>query len=112
MSDQLVVVVREPTLVAVTVAEPTVVTLAAPGPQGAPGPTGPQGPTGGTSFTHTQTLAQSVWTVTHSLGRYPVAWSLFDDAGRECDNYLIQHLTVNTLLVSMDQPTAGLIRFL
>lgn len=74
-------------------------------------------PTGGGGgethgYTHTQTVAQSVWTVTHNLGRYPVAWSLFDDAGRECSQYVVQHLDLDTSRASMDLPTAGLIRLI
>lgn len=82
-----------------------------------PGPVGPQGPRGpaggGATFEYQQSIAQSVWTpITHNFGRFPVAWSLFDDMGRLCDEYVVQHLDVNTSRVSMDVPTAGVIRLI
>jgi hypothetical protein len=72
----------------------------------------PRGSLGLQSFEHVQAVAQSVWTISHGLGRYPVAWSLFDEDGYECGNYVVDHPDVNTLRVSMDVPTAGLIRFI
>jgi hypothetical protein len=63
-------------------------------------------------YTHTQNAAQSVWTVAHGLGRYPVAWSLFDATGVLCGGYLVQHLDQDTTRVSMDIPTAGLLRLI
>jgi hypothetical protein len=63
-------------------------------------------------YTHTQNAAQSVWTVAHGLGRYPVAWSLFDASGVLCGGYLVQHLDQDTTRVSMDIPTAGLLRLI
>lgn len=42
--------------------------------RGIPGPQGPQGPPGGgagATYTHIQSVAASVWTVAHNLGRYP-----------------------------------------
>lgn len=85
--------------------------LIVPGPVGPQGPRGPAG--GGATFEYQQSIAQSVWTpIIHNFGRYPVAWSLFDDAGRLCDEYIVQHLDVNTSRVSMDVPTAGIIRLI
>jgi hypothetical protein len=59
-----------------------------------------------------QPIPQSVWTISHGLGRFPVAWSLFDDNGRLCSEYEVQHLDANTCRVSMDVPTAGLLRLI
>lgn len=72
----------------------------------------PRGSLAPQAYEYVQEVPQAVWTVSHALGRYPVAWSLFDDAGRECSEYVIQHLDVDTCLVSMDVPTAGLIRLI
>lgn len=74
------------------------------------GPTGPPGATGGDPFVHTQDVPQSVWTVEHGFGRYPVAWSLHDTSGLLCSEYQVQHLDLNTSRVSMDVPTAGIFR--
>jgi hypothetical protein len=64
-------------------------------------------------FTHTQDLPAAVWgPIAHNMGRYPVAWSLFDTDGRECAEYVVQHLDTNTLRVAMDAPTAGVIRLI
>lgn len=67
---------------------------------------------GAASYTHVQVAAQAVWTVVHDLGRFPVAWSLFDPDGTECDGYTVQHLDDNTVRVSMDEPTAGQLRLI
>lgn len=78
---------------------------------GPPGPEGQPGPGGAADqYVHEQVVPQSVWQVGHQLGRYPAAWSLFDDEGRECGQYVVQHLDEDTLRVTMDIPTAGLFR--
>lgn len=72
--------------------------------------TASQRPEGGGAsgrYTHSQTTAATVWKVNHNLGYYPSAWSLFDDGGLLCAEYSVQHMTVNQLRVSMDEPTAG-----
>lgn len=69
-------------------------------------------------FEYTQTTPAAVWgdgsppVIAHNLGRYPAAWSLHDADGRECAEYVVQHLDPDTLRVAMDVPTAGLIRFI
>lgn len=72
----------------------------------------PKGSLAPQAFEHVQTVAQTVWTIPHGLGRFPVAWSLFDEDGRECSEFVVQHLDANTTRVSMDVPTAGLIRLI
>jgi hypothetical protein len=63
---------------------------------------------GGASFEHVQTIAQSVWSVTHNLGFRPPAVSLFSlDYGTEYDEYTVFHVNANQLTISMDNPTAG-----
>lgn len=63
-------------------------------------------------FEYVQDIPQAVWTIEHGLGRYPVAWSLYDEDGRECSEFEVQHLDLDTSRVSMDVPTAGLIRLI
>lgn len=71
---------------------------------------------GGTSgpglqpYEHVQLIPQSVWLVQHNLGRYPVAWSMFNEQDFEASEYSVQHLDLNTLRVSVDMPVAGLFR--
>lgn len=68
---------------------------------------------GGTPFggyLHVQSIAQAVWQVNHNLNRTPTAWSLFDEDGRECGQYVVQHIDNLNLLVAMDVPTAGSFR--
>jgi hypothetical protein len=77
-----------------------------------PGPPGPPGTGGAQTYEHDQLIPQSVWIVPHQFGRYPVAWSLFDTTGRLCDEYTVEHTDLNTSRVSMDTPTAGLIRLI
>jgi len=76
------------------------------------GPRGPKGDVGGESVIHHQAVPQAVWTVEHGMGKYPVAWSLFDTDGQLCGEYLVEHLDEDTLRVSMDIPTAGTLRLI
>lgn len=71
-------------------------------------------PGGGSTITepiqylHVQSLAATVWTITHNLGRRPAAVALFSlDWLTQFGQYNVQHLDANTLRVSMDTPTAG-----
>lgn len=60
------------------------------------------------TYVFTQSTPQSVWTVAHNLGEYPAAVSLFSlDMTTQYDEFAIRHSDVNSLLVSMDAPTAG-----
>lgn len=66
------------------------------------------GGTGPVEYEHVQLIAQAVWTVNHALGRRPAAVSLFSmDYGEQYDEFSVQHLDANNLLISMDVPTAG-----
>lgn len=66
------------------------------------------GGVGVVQYEHTQPVAQSVWTVNHNLGIKPSAVSVFSlDYGQQYDEFSVQHLNSNSLLVSMDVPIAG-----
>jgi hypothetical protein len=59
-------------------------------------------------YEHVQPVAQSVWTVSHQLGFRPSAVSLFSlDFAMQYDEFAVQHIDTNNLLISMDAPTAG-----
>jgi hypothetical protein len=88
----------------------SVTVLPVAGPAGPSGPPGPSG--GGVTFEFHQLIPQSVWLVNHEFGRFPIAWSLYDTSGRLCDEYIVEHTDVNNCRVSMDTPTAGLIRLI
>jgi hypothetical protein len=63
---------------------------------------------GGGSFEFIQAVAQSVWTVNHNLGFRPASVSLFSaDFSQQYDDFAVQHVSTNQLLISMDVPTAG-----
>lgn len=63
---------------------------------------------GGSSYLHTQSIAQSIWTVPHGLGSYPAAVSVFSaNFQTQYDEFWIRHTDTNNLLISMDTPTAG-----
>lgn len=63
---------------------------------------------GGETFEFVQAVAQSVWTVNHNLGRRPASVSVFSlDLSDQYDEFTVQHVTINQLMISMDQPTAG-----
>lgn len=71
------------------------------------GPQGPIGPAGvcdGPAFTHTQTSAQSSWTVVHQLGRKPMV-----DV-QVSDEQVIARVTfpsANAALVEFNSPATG-----
>lgn len=75
-----------------------------PGPQGPPGGLG----AGGSAYLHTQSSASSTWTINHNLGFKP-AVELIDSGGAEFSAEIV-HTTVNTAIVSLTAPTAGLAR--
>lgn len=59
-------------------------------------------------FRHDQTSASAVWTIHHNLGRFPSSVTLHASGlVSDYDEFVVQHLSVNTLRVSMDAPTAG-----
>ena len=64
---------------------------------------------GGSTFEFVQPTPQAVWPViTHNRGYRPAAVSLFSlDYSTQYDEFTVQHLNVNQLLISMDLPTAG-----
>lgn len=105
--------VRPPTVPTTSPAppqDPTVAVVPVVGPSGPPGPPGAAG--AGTYYVHTQLIPQSVWLVAHNLGRYPIAWSLYDTTDRLCDEYVVENTDVNNCRISMDTPTAGVIRLI
>jgi hypothetical protein len=60
------------------------------------------------SFRFNQLIAAAVWTINHNLGRFPVTVTLHNaDLSVEYDEFLVQHLSINSLRVSMDTPTSG-----
>lgn len=74
----------------------------------ATGSSGGGGGEGGSTYEFVQVTPQSVWTVTHNLGRRPAGVSVFSmDYATEYDDFAVQHVSANQLLISMDLPTAG-----
>lgn len=123
MTTDVVVVVADVTKAVVVLAEPdTVLSVASParGPTGPAGPAGPPGPAGADStvpgppgpsfgqYVHTQILPATVWTVTHALGRFPAAVTVFStDYSIEFGEFSVQHVDLNTLYLSADLPISG-----
>lgn len=63
---------------------------------------------GSESFEFVQSVPQSVWTVAHNRGSRPASVSVFSlDYNTQYDEFVVQHLNSNQLLISMDTPTAG-----
>ena len=78
------------------------------GPQGVQGPAGPQGPqgTGGDlSYHHDQTVAASVWTIDHNLGKRPNV-TVLDSAGDSVEG-LVAYPTLNQLTITFSAPFTG-----
>jgi hypothetical protein len=110
LADVLVQTPATPVIYPAPLVDPAVTVLPTAGPAGPAGPPGPSG--GGVAFEFHQVIPQSVWIVFHQFGRYPIAWSLYDTNGQLCDEYIVEHVDVNTCRVSMDVATAGLIRLI
>lgn len=63
---------------------------------------------GGDTFEFVQATPQAVWAVTHNLGRRPASVSVFSlDFSEQFDEFAVQHVNTNQLLISIDVPTAG-----
>jgi hypothetical protein len=74
------------------------------GPPGSQGPQGPQGPVAPT-YTFTQTLLTTNWTITHNLNRYP-SIEVVDSGGNvvEPDSHYVD---ANTITLTFGAPTMG-----
>lgn len=90
--DQVTVVVPNDAVQIITVAEQ--------------GPAGPQGVSGDANYTQSFTSTSSV-TVVHGLGKYP-AVTVLDSAWDECEG-MVDHISVNQLVVSFSAPFSGII---
>lgn len=86
------------------------VVVGAVGPTGPAGPAGPAGPEGpprsvGGSYTHTQGVATTTWTITHNLG-YKPAVTTFDSLNQEVEGDLV-HISTNQCSVTFSYPISG-----
>ena len=87
--------------------------------QGVPGPQGPQGPQGAqgiqgiqgeagpgiSTYTHTQNIASSSWTISHNLNRFPSV-SVVDSAGSVVIGS-ITYTDANTVVVTFTAAFGG-----
>lgn len=63
---------------------------------------------GAAHYEHVQPVPQAVWPVAHDLGFRPPAVSVFStDFSQQFDEFAVQHVDANNLLISMDVPIAG-----
>ena len=100
MSEDAVAVVWAPTVVTVAQERPTAVTVAAVGPQGPPG-------VAGAYHRHEQAVPASVVSITHNFGRWPSAVTLASlDGSITFSVFGVEMIDVNTVRISIDQPTA------
>lgn len=88
-----------PTLRAVLPNSPSVLVVPVPG---------PPGPVGGEAYQFSQDIPATVWTINHNLGRYPTVQLYTLDLSANYSEYLVQHLDVNNLRISIETPTAGI----
>ncbi len=89
--------------VAVRTSSPSIA-LSSPGPQGASGMDGAPG----AAYIHTQSAESALWTIAHNLGFRPtVAVTTVGGLEVVAD---VQHLSINTLTVSLVAPMMGLAR--
>lgn len=64
----------------------------------------------GLSYTHTQTVAATTWTITHNLGYNPAGIVISDQAGSEVTPDNIDYPNTSTVVVSFLAPQAGTAR--
>ena len=57
------------------------------------------------NYTHNQSVASAVWSVTHDLGRYPSV-TVVDSSGAEVKGD-VQYTSANTLEIRFSAPFAG-----
>ena len=57
------------------------------------------------TYTHTQSSASALWTITHNLGKRP-SCQVFDSAGDEVEGN-IRQLTNNSLQITFSAPFSG-----
>lgn len=85
-----------------------ILSVAAPGPQGAPGPPGADGQPGtpgGSQFLLNQTAPSATWLVQHNLGYLPHITII--DASGEVVLTDIHHTDVNQAVLTFASPTTG-----
>jgi hypothetical protein len=75
------------------------------GPQGPAGPAGPTGPSGG-QFVFHQSVAASVWTISHGMGYFPAGVMVIDSGGTEVEG-LVSYPDANTTVITFSAPFAG-----
>lgn len=71
------------------------------GPAGRPGLDG----VGDSRYVHLQSVVASVWTVAHSLGKFPSV-TVIDSAGDECEG-AVEYLSANSLRLTFTAPFSG-----
>lgn len=77
----------------------------APGPAGEDGRDGVDGAAGNPAFVFNQNTPQSVWTIDHGLGHWPIIYIL-DTTGEECEGF-VTNPTFNQTVVTFSAPFAG-----
>lgn len=98
MADEVVIVQPNVSNIVVEPIVPVVVVTA-------PGPQGPSGDPASVSYTHTQSVAASVWEVNHNLGFEPTAVVL-DSAGTNCEGSF-SYPTKNRLIITFNSAFTG-----
>lgn len=87
----------------------TIGTPGPPGPEGqastVPGPEGPPGSGGDKTYVHVQLVPSDVWTITHSLGKYPSV-SVIDSANSQVFGE-VNYIDTSTVEVTFSSGFAG-----
>lgn len=89
----------------VVVREGAVVTITTAGTQGPPGPPGIPGSGGDVNYIHDQAVPSTVWTVTHSLNKYPSV-TVIDTSSTEVDG-TVEYIDLNSLSITFNASFAG-----
>lgn len=102
MPDAFVTTLAPPPSLVTTLALPAslVTTL-----QNSQGPAGAPGAGGDSNYTHDQMTASALWSVTHSLGKFPSV-TVVDSAGDACEGF-VRYLSADQLTIAFSAAFGG-----
>ena len=105
MSDDVLVLQSENSVLLLPVIDPQVLLLVGNGGSGPAGAPGPPGPPGGAQFIFTQVTPSGSWVINHNLGSL-VHVTVLNTAGTIVDADVVE-TSINTVTISFNTPQAG-----
>lgn len=106
MSAETIVISQQRMVVEVRDESPTIIPVAASGPQGPPGPQGLAGTPGGSAYEYVLNVASATWIINHNLGRR-VHVSIFDGDGVLIYSDVDHSADFNSTTITFSTPRTG-----